>query len=168
MRLFLVACFFVVCYIFIASCFLKGYTMQFRKQKSLIQVMRYEGYKKDTKQPIMAMVGTIDLRNFRFEKRVDATLDDVEMLEISQAIEREQLISAQERAAEAALQALDGLRKLSPKTDLSGLVKNDPDGIWTGLVAVEKALNAAGVEKPKKSRGAQSVLDSKTGDLLKP
>ena len=141
--------------------------MQFRKQKSLIQVLRYEGYKKDTKQPIMVMIGSIDLRTFKFEKRSDATLDDVEKLEISQAIEREQLIAVQDRSAEAALQAFEGLRNLSPQTDLSTLVKNDPQAIWLGVMAVEKALKAGGFERPKKSRGVQAIPDSKTGDLLK-
>lgn len=138
--------------------------MQFRKQKTLIQVLRYDGYNKDTKQPKMLMVGTIDLATFRFDQR-DATLSDIERMEVNQAIEREQLLAVQERAAGAALQALEGLRLLSPQTDLSTLVKNDPESIWRGLVAVEKALKAAGFEKPKKSR-IQAIPDTKTGNLL--
>jgi hypothetical protein len=139
--------------------------MQLRKQKTLIQVMRYDGYKKDTKQPIMNMLGTIDLATLKFAKKEGVHLDEVEQLEISQAIEREQLIQAQERAAHAALQACDGLRTLNPHTDLLTLVKNDPESIWRGLAAVEKALKAAGFEKPKKSR-VQTIGDSKTGSLL--
>ena len=139
--------------------------MQLRKQKTLIQVMRYDGYKKDTKQPVMVMVGTIDLATLAFTKKEGAHLDEVEKLEIRQAIEREQLVQAQERAAHAALQACEGLRTLNPHTDLSTLVRNDPESIWRGLAAVEKALKAAGFEKPKKSR-VQWIDDSKTGNLL--
>jgi hypothetical protein len=139
--------------------------MQLRKQKTLIQVMRYDGYKKDTKQPIMTMIGTIDLATLTFEKKEGADLNDIEKMEIRQAIEREQLVQAQERAAHAALQACDGLRTLNPHTDLSTLVKNDPESIWRGISAVEKALKAGGFEKPKKSR-VQAIDDSKTGNLL--
>ena len=138
--------------------------MQFRKQKTLIQVMKYDGYDKATKQPKMAMVGTIDLNTFHFDQRTSKPLDPLEQLEIRQAIEREQLNAAQQRATDAAVMALEGLRKISPQFDLSEMVKNNPDAIWTGIVAVEKALKAGGHEKPKKTRAGQ---DSKTGDLLK-
>ena len=139
--------------------------MQFRKQKSLVQVMRYEGYKKATKQPIMKMVGIIDLVSFRFKPHEGFDLTTVEELEISQAIEREQLISAQEQAAYAAQQACAGLRTLNPSTDLSTLVKNDPDAIWRGLIAVEKALKAGNFERPKRAK-VDRVPDTKTGNLI--
>lgn len=141
--------------------------MQFRKQKHSIAILRYDGYKKDTKQPILSPVGSIDLVTFKFVASPGVKLDVVEKLEIDQTIEREQLIAAQSGAANAAMQALEGLRNLSPGFDLSKLIKNDPGAIWTGLLSVEKALKAAGFEKPKKSRGAQAIPDSKTGDLLK-
>ena len=140
--------------------------MQFRKQKTLVQVLKYDGYNKTSKQPKMVMIGVIDLATFKFKQRVETPLTEVERMEINQAIEREQLMAVNERAAGAALQALEGLRALSPRTDLSGLVKNDPDAIWTGLLAVEKALKTGGYEKPKRSRGPQAIPDSKTGDLL--
>lgn len=140
--------------------------MQFRRQKNSIAILRYDGYKKDTKQPILSSVGSIDLVTFKFAASPGVKLDVVEKMEIDQTIEREQLIAAQSGAANAAMQALEGLRNLSPGFDLSKAVRNDPDAIWTGLLCVEKALKAAGFEKPKKSRGAQSIPDSKTGDLL--
>lgn len=141
--------------------------MQFRKQKNSIAILRYDGYKKDTKQPILSPVGSIDLVTFRFVASPGVKLDVIERLEIDQTIEREQLIAAQSGAANAAIQALEGLRNLSPGFDLSKLIKNDPDAIWAGLASVEKALKAGGFEKPKKGRGAQVIPDSKTGDLLK-
>ena len=154
-----------MCYSSISLFIYKGYSMQFRKQKTLVQVLRYDGYKKDTKQPIMAMVGTIDLATFRFEKRDEIKLTSVEMLEINQCIEREQLIKVTEKAADSALKAFEGLRELNPNTDLSGLVHNNPDAIWQGLSIIEKALKAAGHERPKKIY-IKKIPDTKTGDLL--
>lgn len=139
--------------------------MQFRKQKSLVQVMRYEGYKKDTKQPVMKMVGVIDLTSFKFKLHDGFELNEIERLEVNQAIEREQLVAVQERAAHAAMQACEGLRTLNPATDLSTLIKNDPEAIWRGLIAIEKALKAGGFEKPKRVK-VDKVPDTKTGNLL--
>lgn len=142
--------------------------MQFRRQKTLVQVMKYVGYDKDTRQPRVSMLGTIDLRTFKFEAKPGApALDEVEQLEIRQAIEREQLATAHERAAEAAQKALEGLRGLRDGTDLSQLVRNDPEAVWRGLLMVEKALKAQGFARPTR-RSAASTKDTKTGDLLAP
>ncbi len=138
--------------------------MQFRKQKTLIQVMKYSGYNKDTRQPRVEMLGTIDLKTMRFEPKPGAApLSQLEQLEIQQAIERAQLEVAHERAAQAAQKALEGLRELNPDTDLAQLVKNDPDAIWRGLLAVEKALKAGGFARPTKRSAAK---DTRTKDLL--
>ena len=138
--------------------------MQFRKQKTLIQAMKYVGYDKATRQPHVVMLGTIDLKTMRFEPKPDApALTDIERLEINQAIERAQLELAHERAAQAAQGALEGLRGLNPDTDLSSLVKNDPEAIWRGLLAVEKALKAGGFARPTKRSAAK---DTRTKDLL--
>lgn len=127
--------------------------MQFRKQKTLIQVMKYTGYDKATRQPHVVMLGTIDLRTLKFTPRDGAeALTDVEKLEIEQAITRQQLSGAYERAAAAAFSACEGLRALNPETDLAMLVKNDPEALWRGLGAIEKALKAGGFTKPLKAR----------------
>lgn len=140
--------------------------MQFRRQKTLVQVMKYVGYDKATRQPQVVMLGTIDLKTFKFEAKPGApALDELEQLEISQAIEREQLAVAHERAAEAAQSAFEGLRGLREGYDLSQLVKNDPDGVWRGLIAIEKALKAGGFARPTRRAAAK---DTKTGDLLAP
>ena len=142
--------------------------MQFRRQKTLVQVMKYVGYDKDTRQPRVSMLGTIDLRTFKFEAKPGApALDELEQLEISQAIEREQLAVAHERAAEAAQEAFQGLRGLREGSDLSHLVKNDPEGVWRGLMMVEKALKAGGFARPTR-RASAAAKDTKTGDLLAP
>lgn len=138
--------------------------MQFRKQKTLIQVMKYSGYNKETRQPRVEMLGTIDLKTMRFEPKPGAApLSQLEQLEIHQAIERAQLEVAHERAAEAAQKALEGLRELNPSTDFSQLVKNDPEGVWRGLIAIEKALKAGGFARPTKRSAGK---DTKTADLL--
>lgn len=138
--------------------------MQFRKQKTLIQVMKYSGYNKETRQPRVEMLGTIDLKTMRFEPKPGAApLSQIEQMEIHQAIERAQLEVAHERAAQAAQNALEGLRDLNPSTDLSKLVKNDPEGVWRGLMAIEKALKAGGFARPTKRSAGR---DTKTADLL--
>ncbi len=142
--------------------------MQFRRQKTLVQVMKYVGYDKATRQPQVVMLGTIDLKTFKFEPKPGApVLDELEQLEVRQAIEREQLATAHERAAEAAQKALEGLRGLREGSDLSQLVKNDPEAIWRGLMMVEKALKAGGFARPTRRAGA-AAKDTKTGDLLAP
>jgi hypothetical protein len=139
--------------------------MQFRKQKTLIQVMKYVGYDKKTRQPEVKMLGTIDLKSMRFEPKPGINpLSDVEQLEIRQAIERAQLELAHERAAEAAQKAFGGLRGLREGTDLSQMVRNDPEAVWRGLVMVEKALKAGGFARPTRRAAGK---DTKTGDLLK-
>lgn len=141
--------------------------MQFRRQKTLVQVMKYVGYDKATRQPQVVMLGTIDLKTFKFTlKDGSTTLTELEQLEISQAIEREQLAVAHEKAAGAAQAALEGLRGINPASDLSSLVRNDPEAIWRGLLAVEAALKAQGFARPTKR--SKSTKDTKTGDLLAP
>lgn len=141
--------------------------MQFRRQKTLIQVMKYVGYDKTTRQPNVVMLGTIDLKALTFEAKAGApALSPMEELEIRQAIERVQLELAHEKASEAAQKALEGLRGLYAGTDLTQLVKNDPEAIWRGLLAVERALKSQGFARP--TRRPAAGKDTKTGDLLAP
>lgn len=137
-----------------------------RAGKSVIAFWKRIGHKSGSTQPIRVRVATVDLSTFKITAMPDVELSDVEKLEINQEIEMHQLVSVNEKAAENALKAFDGLRELNPNYDLSRLVKNDPDAIWHGLMLIEKALKAAGHERPKRIH-IKKIPDTKTGDLLK-
>lgn len=137
-----------------------------RASKGVIAFWKRIGYKDGTTQPIRQRVASVDLRTFAVTEIDGYKLSDIEKLEIRQAIDHEQLYIAQEKAVESAIKAMSGLRELNPNFDFSAEVKNDPDSIWRGIGIVEKALKAAGYERPKKSR-VDKVPDTKTGDLLK-
>ena len=140
--------------------------LEARAGKNVIAFWKRVGHKPGTTQPIRVRVATVDLAKFKTTVMPGFELSDVEKLEINQEIEMTQLVSVNEKAAENAHKACEGLRELNPNFDMGKLARNDPDALWRGLMIVEKALKAAGHDRPKRVH-IQKIPDTKTGDLLK-
>mgnify|MGYP001445116117 CR=1 FL=1 len=121
--------------------------MQFRKQKTLVQVMRYSGYDAAKKQPKVEMVGTIDLQDFLFTPKDDVVLSGPEKHEINVEANVIRLQTLKDREIESVQAALSSVAALhSADIELiKALAKSsDQKAIYNGCKAVLKALKNGG------------------------
>jgi hypothetical protein len=120
--------------------------MQFRKQKTLVQVMRYKGYDAVKKQPQVEMVGTISLRDYEFTKKDTVSLDKNEQYEIDRQIDMLRVQIRHENEVEAvknALESLARLRDVSPAL-LDEFTRYGQQHLHDAMKVVEKSLKRNG------------------------
>lgn len=140
--------------------------MQFRKDGTKIQVLKYMGYDKAKRRSVVKMVGSFSISASSIPQELAEALTDEERAEVQSYIEKMRQADKESEISRAGGLALWNLMRVGRmldqvEFDVAREIRSQEgaDVAWAAIKAIEAALTKAGYPRPKRSYKSQKNAD---------